>query len=71
MSTPVWDSGPVLVSLIAGYCDRCPRPPKPTSCVQLVDTGHSPITLCRGCFAQLAWEVGAAYGTQDRERHGH
>ncbi len=73
MSTPVWDDGAVLVCVIAGFCDRCPRPPKPTLCVQLIGHGNysEPIQLCRSCFCTLAWEVGLAVGIIDRQRDGN
>jgi hypothetical protein len=62
VSTNIWDEGPVIATLCAAYCDRCavlrrPPPSKPTRCVQLIDTGHSAITLCTGCWAELTLEI--------------
>jgi hypothetical protein len=67
MTQAIWDSGPVLASLIAGYCDRCPRTPRPTPCLQLLIVGDDAVTLCRKCLADLTFTAGRAFGRIDRE----
>ncbi len=55
MSTPVWDSGPLYASLVAGHCEKCERS-ELTRCVHLV-TAHCRLTICSTCFSQLAVDI--------------
>jgi hypothetical protein len=47
-------------------CDRCEGPLQ--RCVQLVDTGHSPITLCFVCWSDLTLRVAEIVVTEMVER---
>lgn len=70
MSTNIWEEGPVYATLCAQRCDRCDpnSDGRLTRCLQLVDSGHSPITLCLRCFAELCYAAGRAAGEQEREK---
>lgn len=66
MSIVVWDSGPMLVSVARGYCDRCPRPAEPVVCVQII-LHVCRVSLCRTCFSIMTWEAGNAVGRLSSE----
>jgi hypothetical protein len=61
MSTPIWDTGEVLASLLASTCHRCHTRGR---CVQL--WREDAINLCYRCFCELAHEVGKHDGGQRR-----
>lgn len=52
MSTPIWNTGEVLVCLLASTCHRCKTRGR---CVQL--WREEAINLCLRCFNEMVYDV--------------